>query len=87
MPVNNVEIHQLGKKQLAIVFNRHALKALQHGGATGCQLTMGRKRIKLVFMRDQAFAQRLDEFKQTIAKEVLQHSLWYRFKRRFKWGK
>jgi len=87
MGINNVEIHQLGKKQMAVVFNKAALKALQSGGASGCQLTVGNKRVKMLFMRDTAYHQRMSEFKQIIAKEEREGSFWNKVKGWFTWRK
>lgn len=84
--MNNVEIHQLGSRQLAVVFNKHALKAIQQGGASGCQLKMGGKQLKFIFMRDTHFQQRAAEFRQMVAKEEPK-TFWQRIRGWFTWRK
>lgn len=87
MSTNNVEIHQLGPKQLAVVFNKSALAALKNGGATGCQLRMGKKMYKIVFMRDVSFHQRRAEFDRQLKLEGTELTLWQKLKRKLKWQK
>lgn len=88
MPSSNVEVHQIGSQHLAVVFNKHALQEMRNGGATGCQLSMGKKRLKLVFMRDTDFHKRKSEFqKNQLAHEQPKLSIWQRVKGWFKWQK
>lgn len=64
--MNHVEIIQLSRNNIAITFNKQALKGLEHGDSQAVKLKQGfgKKDITFLFMRDKDFHEKFSKFNQ-----------------------
>jgi len=67
----NVEIIHLSKHNIAVTFNKHALKALEKGASQAIKLKQGfgKKDITFLFMRDKDFKAIYAEHTKGLAKK------------------
>lgn len=76
---NLIEIVQLSRHNIAVTFNKHALKGLEKGGSQAIVLKQGfgRKDITFLFMRDKDFKIRFNEYNRGLAtKKSFWAKLW-----------
>lgn len=64
----NVEIIQLSKHNIAVTFNKHALKAMERGASQAIRLKQGfgKKDITFLFMRDRDFNASLAKYERAL---------------------
>lgn len=76
--MNQVQIVQLSKHNIAVTFNKQALKALEKGGSQAIVLKngFGRKDITFLFMRDKDFNAKYAEFNRGVPKKSFWAKLW-----------
>jgi len=69
--MNQIEIIQLSRHNIAVTFNKHALKGLEKGASQTIVLRQGfgRKDLTFLFMRDRDFKARSKEFNSTLGKK------------------
>ncbi len=75
----NVEIIQLSKNNIAVTFNKHAIKALHNGQSQAIKLKQGilKKDITFLFMRDKDFKKAYSEFNKMLGpKRSFWSKLW-----------
>lgn len=67
----DVEIIQLSKNNIAVLFNKHALTALRAGHSQAIILKqgIGRKDLTFLFMRDTDFKKSYSDFTKTLGQE------------------
>jgi len=77
--LNQIEIVQLSKNNIAVTFNKHALKGLEKGGSQAIVLKQGfgRKDITFLFMRDKDFKEKFNNYNRGLApKKSFWAKLW-----------
>ncbi len=75
--MNTIEVIVLSKNNIAITFNKQALKALEKGASEAIKLKQGfgKKDITFLFMRDKDFKARYQEYTRSMR---LKKSIWSR---------
>jgi len=69
MSTGNVDVVQLGPKQVAITLNKNALLQLKEGRGVGVDLKSTNGNFRVLLMRDTEFHAKFSQFKELAAKE------------------
>lgn len=69
---SNVDVVQLGSKQIAVTFSKHALAGLKDGQSFAVDLKVKGDTFRMMFMRDTDFKEKIHQFKAHSAKLVEQ---------------
>jgi len=85
----NIEVYQLSDNNMCVTFNKNSLAAIKDGRSVALKVQVGKRELKMLFIRDTSFREMMTEYKQSKEFKELekQKTLWGKIKGKIGFGR